>query len=88
MEQLYEHYYEHFMNTFMNTFLREMNTMNTLRIYNSIRILKKVTTLSITSMCIVVKSSLCSLTERNCSYNCSLSVHKNVHFGGFLNECF
>jgi hypothetical protein len=28
-----EHFYEHIMNTFMNTFLREMNTMNTSRVY-------------------------------------------------------
>ena len=37
----HEHLHEHFMNTFMNTFLREMNTMNTLRVKYYLIILKK-----------------------------------------------
>lgn len=74
-----EHFDEHFVNTFVNTFLREVNTLNTLQVYNSFFV-KNIKFTSIYSAWVsvyVLKPSKCSPTVSKCAQKCSHTMNLN-----------
>lgn len=82
-----EHFGEHLVNTLVNTLLREVNTMNSLRVYTHFSNIKiKVYKGNVyTYVYMSSKPAKCSPTEENCSRNPSQSVHSTIHFWGGYN---